>query len=110
MRESSVFSLACRVFCRTLLVLAGLIAVFVAMELIKTFNVLFRMSPVIGYGFTAILAGALVLLGFRLVGFVMDHRTFDAPPRPDEKSDSHDDMKTYCLYLIHLLKRLGMNP
>ncbi|MFH0908096.1 MAG: hypothetical protein V1929_04980 [bacterium] len=110
MRESSVFCLGCRFFCRTMAVACGLIAFFLAMELIKAFNVLYRVNHLLGYAFGACLAALAVFLALRLAGLALDHRTLDAPPRPDGDSATHDDMKAYCRYLIHALKRLGANP
>lgn len=110
MRESSVFNLACRFGVRAFLILCGLLSFFAAMELIKAFNVLYRFNPLVGYAFAAALAGTAIYLVLRLFGFALDHRTLDAPPKPDGDTATHDDMKAYVRYLGHVLKRMGANP
>ena len=110
MRESSVFNLLCRFLIRAILIVCAVVAFFFAMELIKAFNVLYRAHHLVAYAFAAGLAVASIMLVLRLFGFALDHRTLDAPPRPEDGTATHDDMKNYVRYLVHVLKRLGANP
>lgn len=88
----------------------ALILFFVAVELIRAFQLFHSFHPWLGYGFAVVSVSAWigVLLRFRLREH--DQQTLFPPPPVNEFKPRHEEQVAQCAYMVHRLKRLSLNP
>lgn len=94
---------------RIALLLSGLILFFIAVELVRAYQLFAGFHPVAGHVFAVLVLGLAAWLAVRAITRRHDRQTLISPPRPDGRSLRHEDLVAYCNYLVHRLKRLSLN-
>lgn len=87
------------------------LALFFCAELARVFLLLYRLNPVAGFAFAALLLAAFLGLAiYGLVQYRRHPRVLVAPPLPEVDEATHAEMRDYCAYLVRYLGRLAKHP
>lgn len=95
---------------RITIIVGALLALFAVGEVVRLFLLLYRIAPLGGYLFLALLGVGAVLATISLVRQITKYpRPLIPPPLPSLEVASHKEMKRYAQYLITYQTRLSDN-
>ena len=96
---------------RVCLAVAGVVAFFVLIELLRAYQTLHGLLPAAGYVFLAVVVAALAWLILRLLGgWRLRPRTLRPPAVDDVDRAPRPVLRKYGRYLAQYLRRLSRNP
>jgi len=97
--------------CRISAVVLFFLGLFFLGELARLFMLFYRLHPVAGWTFAALMGlGLVYLLARGFVAWRSIPRALKPPPRPDPAHPDHDAMAAWCGYLERYLRRMARNP